>query len=212
MIFADFIDSRIEGLNDVKVVQDQGSIGAVRFNRANVSLAHIAASPFNLLFLGVTEGFIEELVNGLTALSLTDPYNTGSIQVIDDSGILLAAAVGDFINAHGFKIPNPMPLSQPSNAAVQLIREGGCRHLQQPGSEFLGHELAIDEHRILEPIGDPGIALSPRDRLLDAAMLAAENFFWPVVKQNRPATDGDVLPVPFIHRSHNVSAALAIGA
>jgi len=32
------------------------------------------------------------------------------------------------------------------------------------------------------------------------------------MKQNRPATDRDVLPVPFIHRLHNASAALALGA
>jgi len=173
LFFADLIDGGVEGLNDVEAVQDQGGLGAVRFNGSNVGLTHIAAGPLDFRFLVVTERFIEELVDGFATLSLADPYDAGAIQVIDDGGILVAPAVGDLIDAHGFKVPNAVSFPQPSNAAVQLIREGGGSHLQKPGSNLLGHELAIDEHRILEAIGDPGIGLGPRDRLLDAAMLAA---------------------------------------
>jgi len=153
---------------------------------------------------------MKELINGFSALSPADPYDAGSIQVIDDGGILLASAVGDLIDAHGLQIPNAVSFSQPSNAAVQLIREGGLSHLQQSGSAALGHELAIDEHRILEPVGNPGIGLGPGDKLLEAAMLAAPNFLGPVVKQNQPATDGNVLPQPIIHRAQDASAALAL--
>jgi hypothetical protein len=71
--------------------------------------------------------------------------------------------------------------------------------------------LTIEKHLILEPIGDTGIDLCPRDKLLNSAMPAAQDLFWTVVKRNRPPTDGNVLPHTILHRPNDPSAALAFG-
>ena len=54
------------------------------FDRLRVGLAHVTASPSNLLALELRQLFVEELVDRLAALSLAHPKNAGTIEVIDD--------------------------------------------------------------------------------------------------------------------------------
>jgi len=123
----------------------------------------------------------------------------------------LALAVGDFINADRLKIPNPVSLAQPVNGAVKLVGKGRFSNMEDLGSCLLSHQLAIQKHRILEAIGDTGIGLCPRDKLLNSTMLTTHDFSWTVVKPNRPPTDGNVLPQTMVHRSKDTPTSLAFG-
>jgi len=77
----------------VKPVQDEDGVGAVVLDGADVALAHVAAGPFDLLLLVVAQLVSKEPVDGFTAFALTDPDDTGSIQIIDDGGLLVPFAV-----------------------------------------------------------------------------------------------------------------------
>ena len=87
----------------------------------------------------VTEGLVEEFIDGFPALSPADPYDTRPIQVVDDCSVLVALAVGDFINANRLKIPNPVPIAQPPDGTVKLVREGRFRDTQDLCGSFLRH-------------------------------------------------------------------------
>jgi hypothetical protein len=85
-------------------------------------LAHITAGPFNLLLLIIAQHLVEESVDGLASLSLPNPDDTGTLQVIDNGHVLVPLAVGDLIDAEGCQAANPMP------ACGSLVGRGAIRH------------------------------------------------------------------------------------
>jgi hypothetical protein len=144
--------------------------------------------------LVVAEAFVEKPLDGVPAFALADPNYAGTINVIDDGGILMAFAVGDLIDSHGLKAPDPMSVTQTDNAAVKQVGEGRCVNVKYPGCGLLGHYLAINEHHELKAIRDVGIASSPGDVFLCPAMGATVNLSWAVAEPNAPPAYRDVSP------------------
>jgi hypothetical protein len=124
LLFSNLIHSFIECFNDMETIQNQRSVGAVIFDGSYISLAHVAASPLDLLFLVVTKVFGKEFINGSSSLALADPHNTSPIKIIDDGSVLMPFAVRDFINPYGFKTPNFVSRTKAGYAAVQEIGQG----------------------------------------------------------------------------------------
>ena len=56
-------------------------------------------AQLDLLLLIVAEHFIEENINGFTPFAGADPHHTGSVQVVDQRGVLVALGIGDLIDA-----------------------------------------------------------------------------------------------------------------
>ena len=114
-------------------------------NGSDIGLAHVATGPLNFALLVVSESLVEELINGFSALSAADPYDAGSIQIIDDGGILTALTVGDFINANALKIPNPVSLAQPVNGGgvgPKGLMEEHAKSWQPPSEALIDNREA----------------------------------------------------------------------
>jgi hypothetical protein len=90
----------------------------VGLDGADVSLTHVAAGGLNSGFLVVTECFVEEPADGLAALARAKPDHAGTVQVIDQRGVLMPLEIGDFINADGLEAAAAMALAQPANGAM----------------------------------------------------------------------------------------------
>ena len=139
LFFAYLINGIVEGLDDMKMIQDQSDIGAMMLDSSNIGCTHVTTGPFDLPFLIVAELFGEEFVDGFTTLSWTNPEDAGSVQVIDHSGVFMAFTVGDLIYPDCLKPPYPVPLPDASNGTVKDIRKGGLGDVQDLCSSFLRH-------------------------------------------------------------------------
>ena len=124
LLFSNLIHSFIECFSDMETIQNQRSVRTVIFDGSYIGLAHVTASPLDLLFLIVTKMFGKEFINGFSALALADSHNTSPIKIIDDSSVLMPFAVRDFINSYGFKPPNSVSGRKAGYAAVQEVGEG----------------------------------------------------------------------------------------
>ena len=157
-------------------------------NGPYVGLTHVTGGPENLVSLIAGEAFLEEEVNRIPALALADPYDTGSIQVVDDGSVFMALAVGDLIHTDGCQPSNPMAIPQSGDALVEQIREGRFGDMKEPGGSLLSHELAVNEQGILEAIGDTRVGICPGDPFLDAAVGGAEDLLGVIAEKHTPST------------------------
>ena len=87
----------------METVDNQRRIWAVRRDCANIGLTHVAASCCDLTFLVIAHLGIKEFINGAATLSLTDPDNHRSIQVVDQCGVLMPLVVLNLINANALQ-------------------------------------------------------------------------------------------------------------
>jgi hypothetical protein len=76
LFFTYFVDSCVKCLDNVKAIQLQRRIGAMRFDRPYLGLAHITATGSDLSLLIITQHAIEEFINGFPAFSFDTEYNT----------------------------------------------------------------------------------------------------------------------------------------
>jgi hypothetical protein len=178
----------------METIQDQGGFTAMLLNGPYVGVTHVTGGPENLVSLIAREAFLEEDVNRLPALALADPYDTGSIQVVDDGSVFMALAIGDLIHTDGCQSPDPMAIPQSGDALVEQIREGGLGDMKEPSGSLLSHELAIDEQGILEAIGDTSVGICPRDPFLDAAVGGTEDLLGVIAEKDTPSTYGHISP------------------
>jgi hypothetical protein len=178
----------------METIQDQGDVRAMLLDGAYVGFTHVTGSPENLLSLVVGEAFLEEEVDRIPALALFDPNDARSVQVIDDSRVLVALAIGDLIHTDGAQSSDFMPIPEPGNALVEEVREGGGGDMEEPGSGLLGHQLTVDKQGILVAIGDPGIGICPGDVFLDTAVGGAADLFGLVTEVHGPPANRDVPP------------------
>ena len=194
LFLPDLIKGRIDGFDDMETIQDQGGFTAMLLNGPYVGFTHVTGGPENLVFLIAREAFLEEDVNRLPALALADPYDTGSIQVVDDGSVFMALAVGDLIHTDGCQSPDPMAIPQSGDALVEQIREGGLGDMKEPSGSLLSHELAVDEQGILKAIGDPSVGICPGDPFLDAAVGWTEDLLGAIAEEDTPSTYGHISP------------------
>jgi len=194
LFLPDLIKGRIDGFDDMETIQDQGGFTAILLNGPYVGVTHVTGGPENLVSLIAGKAFLEEDVNRLPALALADPYDTGSIQVVDDGSVFMALAVGDLIHTDGCQSPDPMTIPQSGDALVEQIREGGLGDMKEPSGSFLSHELAVDEQGILKAIGDPSVGICPGDPFLDATMGRTEDLLGVIAEKDTPSTYGHVSP------------------
>jgi hypothetical protein len=187
LLLTDLVDGCVNGLYDMETIQNQLGIGAVVLDRPHVSFTHVTRGPLNLFFLICREPFIKENVDCFPALAFADPYDTGSIQVIDDGCILVALAIGDLIDTDGFKPSDPMAIPQSGNALVEQIRQGGGRDVKELGGSLLGHQLAVYEQGIFEPIGNSSVWFRPWNHFLDAAVGGAQDLFGAIPEKDTPS-------------------------
>src|SRR3990172_9414745 len=167
LFFADLIDGAIEGFDDMEAVDDEGSIGAVVADGAQVSFAHVAAGPADVTLLIGSEGLGEEAIDGVAALTFTDPDDARPVQIIDEGGVLMTFGIGDLIDAEGLQVTDAVPLPDPRDGAVQQVGERGRGNAEQLRRGFLRHDLAVAEQEGLEPVADEGVPFRP-GRLLAA--------------------------------------------
>jgi hypothetical protein len=153
-----------------------------------VGFTHVTGSPENLVSLVVGEAFLEEEVDRIPALALADPYDARSIQVIDDSSVLVALAIGDLIHTDGPQSSDSMAIPQSGDALVEEIREGGGGEVKEPGGGLLSHQLTVYKQGILKAIGDTSVGICPGDHFLDAAMGRAEDLFRVIPEKDTPST------------------------
>jgi hypothetical protein len=125
LFLPDLIEGCIDGLDDMETIQDQGSVTAMLLNGPYVGFTHVTGGPENLVSLIGGEAFLKEEIDRISALALADPYDTRSIQVVDDGSVFMALAVGDLIHTDGCQASDPMAIPQSGDALVEEIREGG---------------------------------------------------------------------------------------
>jgi hypothetical protein len=103
----------------MKSIQNEDSLGAVLFNSANICLAHIATSQFNLSFLRFIEHFVKKFIDGGTPLSFFDPNDTGAIKDINDGGIFMPFTIRDLVNTNRLKPADLVPITYTGNSAME---------------------------------------------------------------------------------------------
>ena len=175
LLLADFIQGCIDRLDDMEMIQDQGNVRAMLLDGPNIGFTHVTGGPKNLVPLIGGEAFLKEEIDRIPTLTLADPYDTRSIQVVDDGSVFMALAIGDLIHTDGCQPSNPMAIPQSGDALVEEIGEGGGRDVKELCGGLLGHELTIDERGILKKIGDAGVGICPGDSFLDATVGGAED-------------------------------------
>src|SRR5438132_1834565 len=106
--FTDFIDGFIESFDQMEAVDDESGVRAVVLDRFGIGAAHIATGPADALDLGRTQLLFEEPVNGGAAFALANPEDTGAVQVVHNGGESAALQIGNLIDAHCDKPPNPV--------------------------------------------------------------------------------------------------------
>ena len=143
LFFADIIDSRIQGFDNMETVQHQCSVRAVVGDGPDVRCTHVAARPLDLFLLIVTEDLVEENINGFAPFPRPNPHDAGPIQVVDQRGVLVALGVGDFVDSESFQAPDLMSITGGGNAPVQQIRERRRWSMQQCGRSVLWHHLTV---------------------------------------------------------------------
>ena len=121
----------------METIQDQSDIRTMRLDRTYVGFTHVTGGPANLVSLVRGEFFLEETVDGFSALAFADPYDARSIQVVDDGCVLVALAIGDLIYADGPQSSDPMAIPQARDALVEEIREGGGGEVKESGGGLL---------------------------------------------------------------------------
>ncbi len=126
----------------MKAIDDELGIGAMVFDSFGVGAAHVAAGPGDIEPLLLAEFGVEKLVDGRSPFTETDPYDNRAIEVINNGRELAALTVGDFVNAKSDKAAYLMAFAYAGDDAMQDIRQRGCRHFQDLGRCFLGHNLA----------------------------------------------------------------------
>ncbi len=163
-------------------------------NGPYVGFTHVTGGPKNLVPLIGGEAFLKEEVDRIPALTLADPYDTRSIQVVDDGSVFMALAVGDLIHTDGCQPSNPMAIPQSGDALVEEIREGGSRYVKESGGGLLSHQLAVNEQGILKAIGDTSVGFCPGDPFLDATVGGTEDLLGVIAEKDTPSTYGHVSP------------------
>ncbi len=213
LFFTQFIDSGVEGFDDMEAIQDQGNIGTVIIDCTHIGSAHITACPLDLLFLIGTELGIEEGIDGVPAFAPTDPDHTGSVEVINNGGVLSPFGVGDLVNTDRFQSSDFMAAADSGNQPVQKLREGRFWNVQYGGGSFLRHLLGIDQQNIFKSIGYPGVVIRPGNILLDSSVSGALDFSWAIEEANGPSADRKVVPASWrIQCSQDAAATITFGA
>jgi hypothetical protein len=59
-------------------------------------------------FLIIAEFFIEKFIDGFTTFAPANPNDTGSVQIIDDSSVLMPFAIRDLVYPDTLKASNPV--------------------------------------------------------------------------------------------------------
>ncbi len=77
----------------MEAVQHQRGIRTMVADGADIGLAHVTASPPDLLFLIGTEHVIEEDIYALAPFPGANPHHARAVQVIDQRGVLVPLAV-----------------------------------------------------------------------------------------------------------------------
>lgn len=180
----------------MEAIQNQGGIRTMLFDSPYVSLAHIAGSPENLLFLVIRETFIEEKIDCIPTLTFADPHDAGTVQVIDNSSVLMALTIGDLIYTDGPQCPDPMAFPQSGDALMKETRESGGGDPKEMGGGLLSHYLTVHEQGMLKPIGDTGIGVCPGDIFLNAAVGGTEDLLGLVAEEHFPSTNREIPPHP----------------
>jgi len=213
LLFADLVDGLVERLDDVEAVKHQRGIWTVCLDGTDIGLAHVAAGGPDSGFLVVAHSPVEEPVDRLSALALGDPDHAGSVQVVDQRGVLVALVIRDFVNADGLEPADAMTLAQALNRAMQQIRQGRSRHTQQFSGRLLRHDLAVAQHQVLQAVGDPSLGIGPGQALGDPAVGGAADLARPVHQPDRPGSDRNVTPVAgFRALSDNCAAPATLRA
>ena len=194
LLLAHLVHGLVQGLDDVEAVDDQRGVGTVMLDRLGVGAAHIATGPQNARFLPLAQALIEEPVNALSALALSDPQDPGAVQIIDQGGELAALAEGDLVDAQGGYTADFMAVSYPVDDPVQQVRECRGRHTQDLGGGLLGHDLAQGTEAPLQAVADARIGIRPGDGLLHPCVGGAEDLLGGVPEQHLQAHEGEILP------------------
>jgi hypothetical protein len=130
LLLAHLVHGTIESFDDMETIQDESGLGAMVLDGSHIGLAHIAAGPPDTLFLKSAEFLVEKPIDGLPTLTVTDPYHTGTLQIVDHRSVFLTPGVGDLVDPYGPYSSDTVALANALNRAVKQIRKGGRRDTQ----------------------------------------------------------------------------------
>ena len=156
-------------------IQGQGGIGTPFLDGSDKCITHIATPRYDSVSLVLTQLIFKKTINGFACFTFSNPNDTGSLQVIDDGGVLSSFTIRDFINTDHFESSDLMSFPLPGDNPVQKVRHSRFGYFQQLGGRFLGHDRAMYQHCILKPVGHLSIGSSPGNILLNTTMNLAIN-------------------------------------
>ena len=119
LLFADLIDGPVQSFDDMETIQHKRGVRAMILNGSHVCLAHVTATDLNLPLLIVAEHFIEENINGFTPFAGANPDHTGSIEVVDQRGVLVPLGIGNLVDADSPQSPDLMAVTGGRYAPMQ---------------------------------------------------------------------------------------------
>jgi len=154
LVLAHLVHRLVQCLDDMEAVDDEGGIGAMMLDRLGIGATHVTTGPQDACFLPIAQGFVEEVIDGLAALSPAYPQNPRAIQVIDNGGKLSALQERDLVDTEGDQATDFMPVAHPRDDPVQQVGQGRGRHFEDSGGGLLGHDLAQGAESPLQAVGD----------------------------------------------------------
>ncbi len=212
-LLANFVDGFVQGLDDMESIQDQGCFRTPFLDGADKGLAHVAAAGYDPISLVSAQLLFEEAVDGIAGFAFSDPDDARSLEIVYDGGVFPPLAVRDFVDTDHFELPDPMSRSFSADNPVQKVRHRRIGYLQQPGGRLLGHDGAVSQQRVFEPVGDAGIGRRPGNILLDPPMNPTVDFARPVVEKHHSPANGNVAPDSrFVQGADDPAPLAAVGA
>lgn len=102
LLLAHLVDRFVERLDQVEAIDHEGGIRAMSLDGLGVGATHVAAGPEDALLLPLAQVLVEEPVDGLAALSLPDPHDAGTVEVVDEGGVAMPPFYRRFRRPRGF--------------------------------------------------------------------------------------------------------------
>src|SRR5712692_14541 len=174
LLAADRVEGFVEEALDMEAVEDDLGVGAAPFDRFDEGVGHVDGHQQDGGAAILSE-LVEEPIQGLGGLTLSDPDGLAGFVVHDDGDVFVPALVGELVDADEAK---------PFQAlGIELLADDPGRDAPDgdPGDleEFLHGRLIGDPSEscdlILEVAGEEGSGSGPGDQLgPDAAAFAAD--------------------------------------
>ena len=90
---------------------------------------------------------------------MADPDYVGPVQVVDQRDVLVPLVIRDLIDTESLEPTDAMAFAQPTNQAMEQVRQGQGGYPQQHRGRLLGHDLAIAQYQVLRGDRSAGVGI-----------------------------------------------------